>query len=214
MPAEAPSSLYEQLAEKYHTKGRFPERDRFLILAADAAWNAGQPEEAERFRRRILEVNPNHLLRPYPSFADSLKSADILAYVQQLRRGYPRERALDLMKELDQEPRSQPRTEEDPGAAARSPGVFKMAADPPARLDFGKATSREAAPPRLSQSHTLPTDVGRPKPPPTGPSWQPSKPAASVEPAAGAIIGTFLFLVVSIAAVATLAYVFVWPFLG
>jgi hypothetical protein len=222
--ADTPTALYEALAEKYHAKGKFPERDRFLILAADAAWNAGQPDAAEKFRQRILEFNPNHLLRPYPTFADALKSADILAYVQQLRRGYPRERALELKKELDQEARGAAPGGGERGApgeaAGKSPGVFKMAPDPVARGEAARGTPREAAPPKLSQSHSLPADAGRPKTQPGGTAWQPSRAAPAVgtgtagEPAAGAVIGTFLFLVVGIAALATFVYVFIWPFLS
>ncbi len=99
--AEQNCALYKQLAEKYHGRGRFQERDRFLILAADTAWNAGDVAKAEELRRRIMDFNPSHLLKPYATFEAALKSPDILAYVQQLRRGYPRERAMELLRELD-----------------------------------------------------------------------------------------------------------------
>lgn len=218
MPADTASSLYEQLAEKYHARGKYPERDRFLILAADAAWNAGHPDAAEVLRKRILEYNPNHLLRPYGSLAEALKSADILAYVQQLRRGYPRERAVELMKELDQDPRGKPgegySVPMEPGAV-KGGGVFKLADDKPA----AKPAAKNQLPPQLSQSQSLYDDKPKKLAPPP-PAWtapapvKSAVPTASVtkEPTAGAAVGTLLFSLLLAASLAALGYVFVWPF--
>lgn len=232
MPADAPSSLYEQLADKYHAKGKFPERDRFLILAADAAWNAGQPDTAEGLRRRILEHNPNHLLRPYASFAEALKSADILAYVQQLRRGYPRERALELLKELDQDPRLKRKSEADfglgeasPAKSPAAPAPFKLADDAKKlKAEPKTAAPRPQMPPQLTQSQSLQGEAAKAgrQAPAAQPSWQPARPsggagspaalALGAEPTPGSAVGSFLFLVVLAAALGTAAYVLVWPF--
>ena len=75
-------------------------RDRFLVLAADAALLAGKTDEAERLRLRLLKVNPHHMLKPYPSFAQALKAPDVLTYVKDLRVNYPADVAEDLLRTL------------------------------------------------------------------------------------------------------------------
>lgn len=107
-------TVYVQLAEAYHGKNRYQERDRFLILAADTAWTAGRTDEAEQLRKKILSYNPNHLLRPYNSFGEALGSPDIMTYIQQLRRGYPVDRATELLRGLESGTGGKPtRSEED-----------------------------------------------------------------------------------------------------
>jgi hypothetical protein len=92
--------VYVQLAEEHQKRDRAQERDRFLLLAADAAHAAGDPQLAEEMRRRILKQNPSHLLKPYGSFAEALQSLDLQAYVQQLREKYPPKKAERLLEEL------------------------------------------------------------------------------------------------------------------
>lgn len=217
MPADTNSSLYQELAEKYHAKGKYPERDRFLILAADAAWNGGQPDAAEGYRRRILEYNPNHLLRPYPSFADALKSPDILAYVQQLRRGYPRDRALELMKELDlQDPRQKPRTDDDfkiaDSGPAKPPPVFKLADEPKGKAV--PANNRNAVPPMLTQSQNIHTEKKQAavQQPYRQPSAPPTRYSVEDDLQPGSAVSTFLAGLVALAGLALLGFIFVWPF--
>jgi hypothetical protein len=64
-------------------------RDRFLVLAADAALAAGQDQEAERLRDHLLELNPHHMLRPFASLREALSSADVESYLRELRGNYP-----------------------------------------------------------------------------------------------------------------------------
>jgi hypothetical protein len=136
------AAIYAELAKFCHDSGRFQERDRFLILAADSAWSAGAIDQAEQLRSRILEYNPNHLLKPYPSFDEALKSPDIQAYVQQLRRGYPQERAVAMLKEFVGDRRS----ESEDTLKADSP-IFKLASPPPPRFDL--PAKGEAPPPAV-----------------------------------------------------------------
>ena len=105
--------VYVQLAEAYHGKNRYQERDRFLILAADTAWTAGRTDEAEQLRKKILTNNPSRLLRPYNSFGEALNSPDIMTYIQQLRRGYPVDRATELLRGLESGTGRSTRSEED-----------------------------------------------------------------------------------------------------
>ena len=92
--------VYEELAEWEHRQGSPQARDRFLILAADSALSAGHSDDAERFRARLLEYNPHHLLKPYSSLADALKSSDVFGYMADLRTTYPLEEAERLLASL------------------------------------------------------------------------------------------------------------------
>src|SRR5262245_63146051 len=98
--AEQATQIYRELAEGYGRQGQAQMRDRFLVLAADAALAAGQKDEAERLRGRLLQHNPHHLLKPYSSFAEAMKSADVQNYVGALRRSHPYDKAETMLEEL------------------------------------------------------------------------------------------------------------------
>lgn len=160
------ATVYAELAKYCHDTGRFQERDRFLILAADSAWSAGDIDQAEKFRSRILDYNPNHLLKPYPSFDEALKSPDIKAYVQQLRRGYPQERAAAMLKEFVGDRREA--IEET--VKANSP-IFNLA---PPRFDL--PAKGEAPPPAVRPKAAEPKGSTK-----AVPSQTPSKPASDLD---------------------------------
>ena len=92
--------VYRDLADWYERQHQPQMRDRFLVLAADAALAAGRPDEAEHLRLRLLKVNPHHMLKPYASFAEALKASDVLTYVKDLRTNYPADVAEDLLRTL------------------------------------------------------------------------------------------------------------------
>jgi hypothetical protein len=94
--------VYGELADGYAERDQPQFRDRFLILAADAALSAGDRDEAERCRQRLLSANPNHLLKPYHSFAQAMEAADVRAYVEDLRGKYPADVAAGLQQSLHQ----------------------------------------------------------------------------------------------------------------
>src|SRR6266849_4992682 len=100
--AEQATRIYRELAEDYGRQGQAQMRDRFLVLAADAALAAGQQDEAERLRGRLLQHNPHHLLKPYSSFAEAMNSMDVQNYVSALRRNHPYEKAEHLLEGLRQ----------------------------------------------------------------------------------------------------------------
>jgi hypothetical protein len=92
--------VYRELADWYEKRGQAPMRDRFLVLAADAALAAGSGDEAERLRLRLLQLNPHHMLKPYSSFAQALEAPDVSTYVRDLRQNYPLEVAAELLRML------------------------------------------------------------------------------------------------------------------
>src|SRR5258708_8614999 len=91
---------YRKLADWHHNHGQPQHRDRFLVLAADSAFAEGRADEAEALRQRLLRVNPHHLLKPFSSFGQALKSPDVQTYLSDLRRSYPVRVASDLLASL------------------------------------------------------------------------------------------------------------------
>jgi hypothetical protein len=92
--------VFKELADCYTRRGQAQMRDRFLVLAADAAQAAGQTDEAERLRLRLLQVNPHHLLKPYASFDQARAAPDVDTYIRNLRLNYPLEVAEGLLRAL------------------------------------------------------------------------------------------------------------------
>jgi hypothetical protein len=93
-------TTYREVAECYDRCGHDTMRDRFLVLAADAALSMSQIDEAERLRIHLLERNPHHLLQPYASFEEAMKSVDVQNYVAALRRSHPFEKAEYLLETM------------------------------------------------------------------------------------------------------------------
>lgn len=98
MPApETMLDLYLHLACASDAEGRPMQRDKFLILAAEIAQGAGYGGIAEQCRNRVLEHNPNHMLKYFSSMREALGSDEIRNYTRQLFRLYPFERAEHLL---------------------------------------------------------------------------------------------------------------------
>jgi hypothetical protein len=102
-PADEVVRTYRELAEAYDRQGEAPLRDRFLVLAADAAQSAGRSDEAERLRVRLLQYNPHHLLKPFASFAEAMQSTDVQNYVIALRRNHSYDKAVQLLESMRRE---------------------------------------------------------------------------------------------------------------
>src|SRR3981081_4663597 len=99
-PRENLLRIYKELADWYEKRRQPPMRDRFLVLAADAALLANRPDEAENLRLRLLRLNPHHMLKPYASLAQALKAPDVVTYIKDLRVNYPANVAEDLVRTL------------------------------------------------------------------------------------------------------------------
>ena len=89
MTGTQPLRLYQDLADWYERQAQPQLRDRFFLLAADAALSSGHPEDAERLRQRLLQLSPHHMLKPFASFAQALKSPDVQGYLSDMRNKYP-----------------------------------------------------------------------------------------------------------------------------
>src|SRR6266511_1725360 len=95
-----PLRVYQELADWYERQAQAQLRDRFLLLAADAALNGGQADEAERLRIRLLQQSPHHMLKPFASFAEATRSPDVQGYLSDLRQTYPPEAAAEMLASL------------------------------------------------------------------------------------------------------------------
>src|SRR2546430_702538 len=102
-------ALYRELADLHEQQGQPQLRDRFLVLAADAALTAGKSEDADRIRAVLLQLNPHHLLKPYASFVEAAKTADVQAYLKEQRRRYPPQAAEQLLESLRRDAGDGPR---------------------------------------------------------------------------------------------------------
>jgi hypothetical protein len=130
-PRENLLRIYKELADWYERQRQPPMRDRFLVLAADAALLANRPDEADALRLRLLKVNPHHMLKPYASFAQALKAPDVLTYIKDLRVNYPANVAEDLLRTLQTEDKHSPGANPVP-APVGGIGVSSKAAIPAA----------------------------------------------------------------------------------
>ena len=117
-PREHLLHVYKELADRYEKHHQPPMRDRFLVLAADAALLANRPDEAETLRLRLLRLNPHHMLKPFASFTQALKAPDVLTYIKDLRVNYPANVAEDLLGTVQTEEKRPPGS--NPAVAATS----------------------------------------------------------------------------------------------
>ena len=99
-PTDTSAKVYQELADWYEHKRDGPMRDRFLLLAAASLLSSGHNDEAEKIRLRLLKLNPNHLLKPFPSLAEAVKSRDVREYIDGLRRNYSPPAASQLLESV------------------------------------------------------------------------------------------------------------------
>jgi hypothetical protein len=175
--------VYQDLADWYERQSQAQMRDRFLLLAADAVLSAGQPEEAERLRLRLLEHSPHHMLKPFASFAEAMHSPDVQGYINDLRQTYPLETAEELLRSFQGNPaptsaRSHgapvptPEDEERPRADTLPPEPLKVyrvkdEAEPTASPPRPQAAPRGgAAPIKKVTAPAIPARAARPVPAP------------------------------------------------
>ena len=236
-------AVYKELADHYERQKQPAMRDRFLVLAADAAWKAGQPDEAERLRQRLLQANPHHLLKPYSSFAQALGAADVQTYVRDLRTNYPPELADGLLRNV--RPAAPPEPEKpgptipvtaplvDLGTDATLPlgatvdqplKVYQLKDEPEAPPRPAAAPAGHPAPRRDTPSKSGPP-VARPATPvpaaprpapaarPAAPLYAPLPPPPEAPTQGGAWLGPTLGGLVILAGLALAAYTLGRPFL-
>jgi hypothetical protein len=196
--------LYHQLADANAAQGRFQERDRCLVLAIDAAQQAGKTDLTEQWRQRLLQLNPHHLIKPYASFQEAAQSPNFGNYLQQLRRNFPPNKAQELLNELSRPaivpfsdgpiiqtyiPREDPAVSNHPDPLAHVP------------ISSGKPVAPPPAPYQLQPPRIVPITLS-----PAAP-----KRKEAVYSPSGALIGNVFFVLFLGLGMAVLGYVVIWP---
>ncbi len=92
--------VYLHLAQASQRRRRPLVRDRMLLLAGVTAANMQIESLAAYCRRAILQHNPQHIVRRWPSLPEALVDEEFLAFLRQVRRKYPPEKAERLLDAL------------------------------------------------------------------------------------------------------------------
>lgn len=192
MGSEETQNLYETLAGRFEQHHEPRQRDIFLVLAADAALTGGRGGEAERLRARLLQGNPHHLLKPFPTMREAMESGDIHDYVTDLRRRFPTSHAAELLEKM----RAKDAPIEPPLKPERS--VFKIQDEPtPVKVEPFVAAPPKKRPPTRSPYELVP---------------EPEPPKERSPDALGRFLANVLFLVALAFAIVVAVVVFVRPF--
>jgi len=236
MDTRAALQVYKDLADWYERQGQAAMRDRFLILAAEAAFSSGHSEEAERLRQQLLQGNPHHMLKPFRSFAQARQSTNVQIYIHDLQVNYPPETAEELLRDLrngaspappireektlpQSQSQLQPvstRREEPPQSPASTTEPLKtypLRETPPVKPT---PSHRSVSPPLLSSSgkegkgRPLPRSRSQPMPPPP---LAAVSPPSETTPPAGAWLSLLLLGMTVTAAIALAFYTLARPFL-
>ncbi len=169
---------YADLADLYDRQSQPKQRDWFLVLAADAANAAGKSADADRYLGRLLAVNPHHLLKPFGSFVEALRSPDVEGYVLSLRRSYPPDRAEQLLVTE----RNKILTASATAPSSPPPPAREPPREPPPKPPAGPELFNTLAPQepprviyaRVRDEEQAPTAALPPVPPPAPPPPQPA----------------------------------------
>jgi len=227
--------IYKELADAHERQGQPQLRDRFLVLAADAAFTADRSAEADLLLARLLRTNPHHMLRPFTSFREAMASADIQNYVAELRRTHPPEQAEEAFDALRAARGGQPAlrptrvfpptmpvvnvddprpdSEPEPLKVYRGQGDLDATLAPPT-----SRPARPTPPPRTPVAPPKPPPrPSRPVPPaPDFPTESPVSPPSATdgdEMGRGSAISLTLFVLLLAAGLALAGWTLLWPFL-
>lgn len=92
--------LYLHLARASEQRLRPLVRDKLLLLAGMIAARMELFHVAALCRQRILEHNPGHMVRRWPTFGAALEDEDFLHLLKQAQRRYPLEKAERMLVTL------------------------------------------------------------------------------------------------------------------
>jgi len=89
MAAQELLKHYLDQARTCEQLGRLRQRDRFLVLALDIAWQAGKVSDAEQIWQRLRAVNPHHVLVGFASLQQALGDPVMQQYLVHVRTTHP-----------------------------------------------------------------------------------------------------------------------------
>jgi hypothetical protein len=93
--------LYLHLARASELRRRPHIRDRLLVVAGVIAVHMQLRRIAAYCRYRVLQHNPRHVIRRWPSLEIALQQEDFLYVLRNIQRRYPQEKAERLLATLD-----------------------------------------------------------------------------------------------------------------
>lgn len=92
--------VFLHLAQAWNRRRRPLMRDRMLVLAGALASEIGLSSVAEYCRYHVLQHNPHHLIRRWPTLMAALEDEDFQSFLKQVRRRYPAEKAERILDNL------------------------------------------------------------------------------------------------------------------
>jgi hypothetical protein len=213
--------IYKELADAHERQLRPQLRDRYLVLAADAALTAGRKVEADLLLARLLRSNPHHMLRPYTSFAQAMAAADVQNYVGDLRREHPPEQAeaeFDALRAARTAPPARQTGALPPTAPVLELDDAPAANSEPLKVyrtqdDAGARPPRAPGPPPPAAAPKFPPRPGRTAPRAADEFPLPTLPGDPDEAGRGAWVSLGLFVLTLAAAAALAAWALLRPFL-
>lgn len=93
-------TLYLRLAQAFKDRLQLPDRDRALVLAGSCASLLKMEPVASFCRALILNNNPGHMVRRWPTFREALQDDDFHVFLKQLGRRFPAEIAESVLRDL------------------------------------------------------------------------------------------------------------------
>lgn len=94
-------AIYLHLAVASERRRRPHVRDRLLLIAGVNAARIGLPRIAAYCRHRILQHNPRHAVRRWPSLLIALQDDEFLHLLRTVQRQYPQEKAEKMLASLE-----------------------------------------------------------------------------------------------------------------
>ena len=85
--------IFLHLSQAYQRRQQPLVRARMLVLAGAIASELQLETIAEYCRSEILSLNPNHMVRRWSSIALALRDDEFQAFLKQMRRRFPSEKA-------------------------------------------------------------------------------------------------------------------------
>lgn len=93
-------AVYLHLARASELRRRLHVRDRLLVLAAVIAARSGLSRIAAYCRQRILEHNPQHLIRRWETVWHAAGDPEFVHFLRHIERRYPMESAEGMLNSL------------------------------------------------------------------------------------------------------------------
>ena len=93
-------ALYLHLARASEVRRQMLVRDRLLVIVASLAEAERLPLIAACCRHKVLQHNPGHLLRHWPTVSEAAEDNLFTTFLKQMWRRYPREKAEQMLAAL------------------------------------------------------------------------------------------------------------------